>query len=97
MLYAVNRAYGGFSLSEELAKELGVNEYSSYEFVRTDPRTFASIRAGKEPDLAIIDIPDEATDWELNEYDGFETVTAVVDGKLYHVPTLFRATNIHED
>jgi hypothetical protein len=91
MLYAVNRAYGGFRLSEELAKELGVRIYASYEFVRTDPRTFASIRAGKERDLAIIDIPDEATDWELNEYDGLEDVIAVVDGKLYHVP------NIHED
>jgi hypothetical protein len=29
-------------------------------------------------------IPDEATDWELDEYDGFERVTYVVGGKLYH-------------
>lgn len=88
MLYAVNRAYGGFKISEELAEELGVNTYEGGDEVRTDPRTFASIRAGKERDLAIIDIPDEATDWEFDEYDGYETVIAVVNGKIYHVPDI---------
>ena len=27
---------------------------------------------------------DEATDWEMDDYDGIETITYVVDGKLYH-------------
>lgn len=34
--------------------------------------------------LEIAEIPDEAMDWKLDEYDGLESVTYVVDGKIYH-------------
>jgi hypothetical protein len=35
--------------------------------------------------LKVVEIPEEATDWELNEYDGLESITYVVDGKLHHI------------
>jgi hypothetical protein len=35
-------------------------------------------------DLVVEEIPDTATDWEIDEYDGAESVIYVVDGKIYH-------------
>ena len=35
--------------------------------------------------LKVVEIPEEATDWEINEYDGLESITYVVDGKLHHI------------
>lgn len=34
--------------------------------------------------LTLVTIPDDATDWEIDEYDGFERATYVCDGQLYH-------------
>ena len=34
-------------------------------------------------DLKVVIIPDSATDWEINEYDGLESVIYVEDGKIY--------------
>jgi redox-sensitive bicupin YhaK (pirin superfamily) len=34
--------------------------------------------------LRLVEIPDTMTDWEKNDYDGIETITYVVDGKIYH-------------
>jgi nitroreductase len=35
-------------------------------------------------DLEVVEIPDTATDWEIDEYDGWESVVYVVNGKLHH-------------
>lgn len=32
--------------------------------------------------IKIIEIPDEATDWMITEYDGLETIYYVLDGKI---------------
>ena len=57
--------------------------------VRTDPRLVEYVEAHpKEEDrhgcslLKVVDIPDNATDWFITEYDGVETVYYVVDGKI---------------
>ena len=36
-------------------------------------------------DLKVVEIPDDATDWELKEFDGMEQIIAVVNGKLVHI------------
>ena len=35
--------------------------------------------------LKVVEIPDEATDWEIDEYDGSESIICVVDGKIRHI------------
>lgn len=49
----------------------------SYVEARGQVKTF-------EGRLEVVEIPEEATDWEIDEYDGQESITYVVDGKIYH-------------
>lgn len=86
MKIVINKAYGGFTFPTEYKK---LSEEFCFEFqeeLRTDPELIELVENGcSNPDLAVVEIPDEATDWELNDYDGWETITYVVDGKLGHV------------
>jgi hypothetical protein len=49
------------------------------EFVETHPHECG--------DLCVVEIPDTATDWDINEYDGFERIIYVLDGKLHYAGT----------
>lgn len=89
MKVVVNRCYGGFSLSRAAMEALGVE--SPYEEIsRINPNLIAFVEkdalsgSGRHAKLQIVEIPDEATDWEISEYDGFETIIYVLNGKLYH-------------
>lgn len=90
MKLVVNKCFGGFSLSDEAAKELGVNDVYSI-INRCDEHLIEMVEenadrvSGSCSKLRVVEIPDEATDWELNDYDGRETITYVVDGRLHHV------------
>lgn len=97
MKIAINKCYGGFSLSEFACEKLGCGPFDfSYcydKLSRTDEKLIDLIetygpekcnRTSFSNAITIVEIPDEATDWEIVEYDGFETVTYVVDGKIYH-------------
>ena len=56
---------------------------------RTNPKLIQCIEElgsdanGKFANLKIVDIPDNNTDWRINEYDGFESIIYVVDGKIH--------------
>ena len=79
MKIVVNKCFGGFSISEKVRDALGLD--SVYDEVdRTDPNE-ASGRAAR---LRIVNIPDNSTDWEIDEYDGAEGVLFVVNGKIGH-------------
>jgi len=87
MVIILNKCYGGFHIPEALCEAEGLSCCDNIE--RTDARLvdFILERGVVEEGLSKlvpVAIPDEATDWELNEYDGFESVTYVVGGKLYH-------------
>lgn len=41
--------------------------------------------SGDLADLKVIEIPDNATDYDLDEYDGVETLIYVVDGKIHRI------------
>lgn len=81
MKFAINTCYGGYGLAPE---------YSEYEEMeRNDPRLIAKIEevgteaiSGEFAEIAIVFMPDEATDFELDEYDGIETLRYVLDGKI---------------
>ena len=38
---------------------------------------------GKYSNLEVVEIPDEFTDMEIDEYDGYETAIYVLNGKIY--------------
>jgi hypothetical protein len=82
MKVVINMMYGGFELSEEAYKELGL-EYDGYGFAfdkdRSNPKLVAVVeklgqRAGKLANLKIVEIPD-GVEWEIEEHDGMEWVS----------------------
>lgn len=86
MKVVVNRCFGGFSLPDEFCKKYNCSAYSDID--RTDSRLIQFLE--ENPDktrfrcasLEVMEIPDRATDWQINEYDGDESIIAVVDGKI---------------
>lgn len=96
MKIVVNRCYGGFHLSNKaknkLAKAVGVKTVDLWvEDYREHPALVAIVEEmgvkaydASVSELKIVEIPDNATDWELDECDGFEDVIYVVDGKIHH-------------
>ena len=83
MKIVINASYGGFGLDVAEQYEDWVCNFEDdrtnaelVEFVETHPDECG--------DLAVITIPEEATDWEMDEYDGLESVIYVLNGKIVH-------------
>ncbi len=84
MKVVINSCYGGFGLSKEAYKELGLAwdnygyEYSDYE-KRNDPKLveviekLGEVASGDCANLRIVEIPDNIN-WTITDYDGFESV-----------------------
>lgn len=90
MKIVINKCFGGFSLSDTAVKALHLD--GPYDYIeRTDAKLVrlveidAEAMGGRCAKLSVVEIPDTATDWELDEYDGAESITYVVGGKIYHV------------
>lgn len=87
MKIVVNKAFGGFSLPRKFCTQYNFDPYDDID--RTDERlvNFIESCGGHTEvdfgDLQIVAIPDNSTDWEISNYDGFETVLYVVDGKIH--------------
>lgn len=88
MKMVINCCYGGFAIKDEVLERLGLDEYA--EDLRYDPRLIAEIeRLGSKAvseyysQLEVAEIPDNATDHYISDYDGIETVFYVVDGKIH--------------
>lgn len=83
----LNKCYGGFGLSEEARKVLDVDWLGDLD--RTDARLVEMVEddpeavRGSFAKLQVVSLPDETTDYHIDEYDGFETVTYVLNGKLH--------------
>lgn len=96
MKIVINKCYGGFHLSNKaknkLAKAVGVKAADLWtKDYREHPALVAIVEEmgvkaydASVSELAIVEIPDTATDWELSEYDGFEEVIYVLNGKIHH-------------
>ena len=81
MKIVINGDYGGFGygVSKEvtpLAKKENRTNPQLIMWVETQPH--------KCGDLRVVEIPNNATDWEINEYDGLEEIIYVVDGKIHY-------------
>ena len=83
MKMVINADYGGFGLGVADQYEDWV---CSLESDRTNAELikFVETHPNECGDLEVIIIPDEATDWEMNECDGWETVIYVLNGKIVH-------------
>ena len=87
MKIVVNRCYGGFSLSKEACKFLGL-EWDDYRYSyraydkRTDPKLIECVETlgekanGRFAKLEVVEIPDDVN-WEISDYDGIETIEEV--------------------
>lgn len=92
MIFVLNKCYGGFSLSPFAMEQLGVDspyaELSSGQFndlIELIVKHGSEACSGSHAKLKLVEVPDDCTDWELEEFDGIERITYVLDGKLYHV------------
>jgi hypothetical protein len=88
MKLVINTTFGGFCLPDEFCELHGLERWDSVD--RDQPELVSYVEArGKVQTfvgrLEVVEIPKEATDWELDEYDGQESITYVVDGKLHHI------------
>ena len=91
MKFVLNKCFGGFSLSNHICVCLQCDPYDYCDYERrNDPMLVTFVEGmdewanGRCAKLEVIEIPDTATDWEINDYDGYETLIYVVDGKLRH-------------
>lgn len=82
MKLVINGTYGGFGFG--VADEFEELVYK-YEDERTASELIAFVEEHPDDcgDLEVVEIPDDATDYLINEYDGAETVYYVVDGKIH--------------
>lgn len=95
MKVVVNKCYGGFGLSTKAREMLHAEDITKvWELEETENRnnpelinvveTLGDEVNTRSSELVVVEIPETATDWEINEYDGFETVTYVLNGKIFH-------------
>lgn len=89
MKIAINNGYGGWELSKNFFEK-----YPQFEegIVRDDIEfikcleEFGTKKASSEySQIKIVEIPDEATDYIINEYDGYESIIYVVNGKIFEI------------
>ena len=89
MTLVLNKSYGGFSVPSAFVSKYHLDWDTVDEIERNDPRLVEFVRKhanskGRLNSLALVEIPDDSTDYEINEYDGYESVIYVLNGKLYH-------------
>lgn len=81
MKIVLNRCFGGYGISDKFPA-LQNRERTDpvlIEWVERDSKAVSGYCAK----LEVIEIPDTATDYEINDYDGMETLIYVVDGKIH--------------
>lgn len=85
MKIVINTCYGGFGINNRW--EAKNCEKDCNEDCRECAKLIRAIEERENVDdnfskLAVVEFPDEATDYELLEYDGIESVLYVLDGKI---------------
>ena len=88
MKLVINSCFGGFCLPDEFCELHGLDRWDAV--LRDQPELVSYVEARGKVDtfggrLEVVEIPNEATDWELDQYDGLESVTYVIGGKLHHI------------
>ena len=87
MKIVINKAFGGFAVPNEVIDILGCSKYPFDDEnikVRTSEVLINWVKVNPDSPLSVVDLPDEITDFEIAEYDGLESITAVLDEKIKH-------------
>ena len=90
MKIVLNKNFGGFHYPEKLCKEWNCDRYGWIAFDISDKDAhmepalveWVENNPNDAEYLEVVEIPDNATDWQIHEYDGLESVIAVIDGKI---------------
>lgn len=88
MKLVINTCYGGFGLSDKALSILGVDNWELHDMPRNNAQlvevveTLGEEADGRHAQLEVVEIPDDATDFCVMDYDGLECVCYVMDGKL---------------
>ncbi len=87
MKLVINTDFGGFGIKYEIATKYGFYECDD---IRTNKKLIELIESGIDcnddcSELSVVEIPDEATDYCIEEYDGAEYILYVLDGKIHHL------------
>lgn len=87
MKIIINVCFGGFGVDEEIEKKLGL-EAMNEDKIRHNPELIALIESGVDVSdefakLEVVELPDDCTDYYIDEYDGSESIIYVVNGKLH--------------
>ena len=90
MKIVINKCFGGFSVNDNIVKMLNLESRYELEDDRTNTKLIEIIESGKNvigefSNLVVVEIPDDATDYIIDEYDGYENVLYVLDGKIKRV------------
>jgi hypothetical protein len=90
MKIVINKCFGGFSVNDNIVKMLNLESRYDLEDDRTNARLIELIESGEDvngdySNLTVVEIPDDATDYIIDEYDGYENVLYVLDGKIKRV------------
>lgn len=87
MKFVINNCFGGYGLSQDFldkyGEELAVLERNNPKLVSAVEEFGEDKASGFYSSLCVMDIPDDCTDYYIDEYDGAETLIYVKDGKLY--------------
>lgn len=87
MKIVINGDFGGFGLGVD-KKYRDLVDYFEWQSMdeRANPKLvdFVENHPDECGDLVIVTIPDDATDWDINEHDGYESVIYVKDGKIWY-------------
>lgn len=93
MKLVINTCYGGFKIKREIITKYGFDkrcliDYNYENELRTDKKLIELIESGIDCNgmcskLAVVEIPNEATDYYIEECDGAENVLYVLNGKIH--------------
>lgn len=86
MKVVINNNWGGFGcgVDETTRDWLRQFRYDGNKRADTELVRFVENNPDKCGDLIVIELPNEATDFDIQDYDGIETMVFVVDGKIYY-------------
>lgn len=89
MKLVINNCFGGFGIANEWrAKNCAKG---CKEDCRECPKLIKAIESREEQvnddcaKLVIVELPDDTTDWEIEEYDGLENILYVKNGRIRRI------------
>lgn len=85
MKVVLNRTFGCFHFGKQFTKHYNLESWwDTEEWERNDPELVQWVEEHPDdnPSLMVLEIPDNATDWQIHDYDGKESLILVIDGKI---------------